>query len=299
MGSGRPSGIGGRVGGRGGLLGEGGCPLVLAGSAAASAARSSQVDPVGAGDGGRVGHPLPQPERAAQVAERLRWGEDGRRLLGRAYRGGQGAGQVVASQAMVGELGRGAFRLGGKQAGVGGMEPHLLAWQQVAIDRLLQQRVAERIGPGGAVGHQDAGADRLPQALLQLGLGPPGDLGEQPVGHPAAGHRRDPQHLLGRLGQRLDPGEQHIGQRRRQHDLGIAGAGGQQLLGKERVALRPRDRCAPPGPPAAAPPVIASRCSASSARLKGASSSRSTPGSRTSSASSGRSGCRRCSSSDR
>ena len=82
--------------------------------------------------------------------------------------------------------------------------------------------------------------------------------------HPAAGHRRHPQHLLGRLRQPLDPGQQHIGQGGRQLDLGIAGAGGQQLLGVERVALRPGVECAPPGPPAAAP-LIASRCSASSA----------------------------------
>ena len=76
--------------------------------------------------------------------------------------------------------------------------------------------MAKRIGASGAVGHKDAGADRLTQALLQVGLGPPGDLGEQPVGHPPAGHRRYPQHLLGRLGERLDPGEQHVSQRRRQ-----------------------------------------------------------------------------------
>ena len=45
--------------------------------------------------------------------------------------------------------------------------------------------------------------------------------------------------------------------------------------------------------------LIASRCSASSVWLNGASSMRSNAGSRTSSDNSGRSGCRRCSSSDR
>jgi hypothetical protein len=59
------------------------------------------------------------------------------------------------------------------------------------------------------------------------------------VGHPAAGHRRDPKHLLGRLRQDLHPGRQHLEQRRRQGNLGAAGVAGQQLLGVERVTLRP------------------------------------------------------------
>jgi hypothetical protein len=144
----------------------------------------------------------------------------------------------MAGQAVVGQLGRGAAGLGGQQAGAGGVQPHLLARQQVAVDRLLQQRVAERVAPGGGVGRQHPGADRLLQALLQLGLGLAGDAGQQPVGHPAAHDRRHPQHPLGRLRQPLDPGQQHLGQGRRQLDPGVGGPGGQQLLGVERVALR-------------------------------------------------------------
>ena len=144
----------------------------------------------------------------------------------------------MAGQTVVGQLGRGAVGIGGQQPGVGGVQPHLLARQQVAVDRLLQQRMAKRVAPGGGVGRQHPGADRLVQALLQLGLGLAGNRGEQPVGHPAAGHRRHPQHLLGRLRQPLDPGQQHLDEGRRQLDPGVAGPGGQQLLGVERVALR-------------------------------------------------------------
>ena len=59
------------------------------------------------------------------------------------------------------------------------------------------------------------------------------------MGHPAASHRRRPQDLLGRLGQPLDPGQQHIGECRWQVDLSVAGTGGQQLLSIERL---PSDR---------------------------------------------------------
>jgi hypothetical protein len=81
--------------------------------------------------------------------------------------------------------------------------------------------------------------DRRTQRLLQVGLGPPEDLGEQPVRHPPASHRRGPEQLLSRPSECLDPGEQHVSQGRRQHHQGIAGTGGRQLLGVERVALRP------------------------------------------------------------
>ena len=118
------------------------------------------------------------------------------------------------------------------------MQPRLLTGEQLAVGRFLQQRMPKRIGSTGAVGHQHAGADRLAQAPLKVGLGPSGGLGEQLVRHPPACHCRHPQYLLGRLRQPLDPGQHHISQGGRQGDLGIAGPGGQQLLGVERVALR-------------------------------------------------------------
>jgi len=134
-------------------------------------------------------------------------GEDCRCLLGRPHRRGQGADQVMAGQTVVHQLGRDALSLAGKQAGVGGVQPYLLARQQVAVDRLLQQRMAKRIGATGPVRYKDAGTDRLAQTLLKFRLGPPGHLGEQAVDYPAAGYRPDPQHLLGWLGEGFDPSQ--------------------------------------------------------------------------------------------
>jgi hypothetical protein len=226
------------AGGPGGVPGQARGPLLLPGGAGRRGRPQRQLDPVDAGDRGRLGHPLPQRQCPLQVAEGLGRGQDRLGLGGRPHRRGQRADQVMTGQTVVGQLGRGAAGLGGQQAGVGGVQPHPLAREQVAVDRLLEQRMAERVAPGGGVAGQHPGADRLVQALLQVGLGPPGHAGEQPVGHPAAGHRRHPQHLLGRLGQPLDPGQQHLGQGRRQLDMRVAGPGGQQLLGVERVALR-------------------------------------------------------------
>jgi hypothetical protein len=198
MGSGCLGPIGRGVGNSGGILGKGDGPLGITGGMGCGRRAQRQLHPVDGGDAGRVGHALPQLERADEVAQRFGGGEDRRRLLGRPHRRSQGADQVVALQTVVGKLGRSAIG-GGEHPGVGGMQPYLLAGQQVGVDRLLQQRMAEHVGPGGLVGHQYAGRDRFTQSRLQVGLGPFSDLGEQRVGYPAAGHRRDPKHLLGRL----------------------------------------------------------------------------------------------------
>ena len=103
------------------------------------------------------------------MAQRLGRGQDRLGLLGRPHRRGQRANQVMAGQAVVGQLGRGAVGAGGQQAGVGGVQAHLLTRQQVAVDRLLEQRVPEGVAPGGGVGGQHPGPDRLVQAVLQVG----------------------------------------------------------------------------------------------------------------------------------
>ena len=54
---------------------------------------------------------------------------------------------------------------------------------------------------------------------------------------PPAGHRRHPQQLLAVRRQLTHPGQQHLPQRQRQ--FAGAGPGLKQLLGKERVSLRP------------------------------------------------------------
>jgi hypothetical protein len=55
------------------------------------------------------------------------------------------------------------------------------------------------------------------------------------VADPPAGHRRDPQHLLGRVRQPLDAAPEQVVQGGRQP---LRSAGGEQLFGEERVAVR-------------------------------------------------------------
>ena len=62
----------------------------------------------------------------------------------------------------------------------------------------------------------------------------PGRPLEQPVAHARAGDGREAQHGLGGRAQRLDAQHERVGEVGRQ---ALAGGGGRQLLGEERVAL--------------------------------------------------------------
>jgi len=118
--------------------------------------------------------------------------------------------------------------------GVGGVQGAALHRQQVVVDGLLDQGVAEDVGVGLVDGQHVAG-HRLAQQPHQL-IGLLLDHGgQQLVVDAAAGHRRHLQHPLGRLRERLHPGQDHVPQGRRQP--GAVQVGGQQLLGEERVAL--------------------------------------------------------------
>ncbi len=73
-------------------------------------------------------------------------------------RRGERAGDVVAGEAVLGELGGGSGHLGkpplvAEQGGEAGMQPGPLAGQQVGIDGLAEQRVPERVS-AAAIGHQ-------------------------------------------------------------------------------------------------------------------------------------------------
>jgi hypothetical protein len=123
-----------------------------------------------------------------------------------------------------------------QRPGVGGVQGAALHRQQVVVDRLLHQGMAEGVGVAGLVGRQHVTADRLAQQPHQL-LGVLADHGRQQlVVDPGAGHRRHLQHPLGRFGERGHPGQHQVAQDQRQP--GPLQVGGQQLLGEERVALR-------------------------------------------------------------
>jgi hypothetical protein len=98
--------------------------------------------------------------------------------------------------------------------------------------------MAKHVGASGLVDQQHMMAHRLPQHSHQP-LGVLADhRGQQLVVHSGAGHRRRLQHPLGGLRQPLHPGQHQVAQGRRQP--GALPVGGQQLLGKNRVALRAR-----------------------------------------------------------
>jgi hypothetical protein len=92
-------------------------------------------------------------------------------------------------QAVIGELSCSATS-GGQDPTVRRMQAHLLAGQQITVDRLLQQRMTKHVAFAAAIGDKDTGPDRFTQAVLKVGLRPARDLGEQPVEHPPTGHRR-------------------------------------------------------------------------------------------------------------
>jgi hypothetical protein len=185
---------------------------------------------------------VPQLQRLLQVAQRL----DRRVHLGGGGGpdgGGQRAGQVVALQRVVGQLGRRPRDVAvalGEEPRVRGVQPHPLAGQQVAVHGLLQQRVPERVALA-VLGDQHVVGDRLAERLLHLGVAQPAGRLQQRVGDPPAGDRGHPGDPLRGGGQPLQPGEQHVGETVRQRERVAAQAGGQQLLGEVRVALRPAE----------------------------------------------------------
>ena len=103
-----------------------------------------------------------------------------------------------------------------ERLGVGGVQLHALAGQQVVVDGVAGERVPERVAAAAAVDQQQRGVHRLAQRLVQLARRHLGDRGEQPLGHPAARRRRPCAAAAARAGQPLRAGEQHVAQRRRQ-----------------------------------------------------------------------------------
>jgi len=198
--------------------------------------------------GGRLGRLVPQGEGALVVPEGLGQGRGRLRGLPGLDAGQQRLAQVVGGVPVVGEpalLDRGgAAGAGGAAAlgdaplqgpGVGGVQGAALHRQQVVVDGLLDERVAEHVGAGGLVDAEHVAGHGLAQQPHQL-LGVLADHRRQElVVDPGAGHGRDLQDPLGRLGQGLDPGQHQVPQGQRQP--GAVQVGGQQLLGEERVAL--------------------------------------------------------------
>ena len=212
----------------------------------ASRGGRGQAEPAAAhpGDHGRVVHPVPQRQRLVVVAVRLGRGAEPACLVPRADRRGERPRHVVAGQAVVRQLGGGPrhVRQQGREPAV---EPGPLARQQVVVDRLAQQRVAEGVAVGG-VRHQQLVGHRVPDRVVVGGPGQPRGGPDEGVIGPPAGHRGRPQHLLGGIRHPFHPGQQQRRQARGEGRL----AGGrppespgrgrqrrQQLLGVVGVPL--------------------------------------------------------------
>ena len=113
----------------------------------------------------------------------------------------------------------------------------VLAREQVVVDDLAQERVAELVAPAG-VGHDHVRLGGLAHDGAQLGAAQPAGVGEHVVRQDARG-REQPQHLLGGLAQALDPHHQRVAQRGRQPAAAVEPRR-EQLLGEQRVALAAR-----------------------------------------------------------
>lgn len=124
-------------------------------------------------------------------------------------------------------------------SGQGDVQLAALARQQVVVQRLTQQRMAEA-EPLAVAGDQHLLADGLPQRRLQAVALQPADRGQRRlVG--GAGHRDRARHPLSVLAQTLDPHQEGIAQALGSGSPAVQ-PGGQQLLGVQRVALAAREQ---------------------------------------------------------
>ncbi len=200
-----------------------------------------QVDLVDARGPLLLGHLLPELERTLQQRRRLAdrvdalgrvGGADGRR-----QRRGVVAGVVPVMGDLRGEMGVGRLLRGDpllQRARDGAVQLGPLARQQIVEQHLAQQRVAEAVAVV-LVGDDDRAGDRLAQRVAQGARVERARLTDSSSWSIAAGDQQ-PQQLL-RVGREpLDPQHQRVAQRRRQRAAAVE-AGGEDLLGEERVAL--------------------------------------------------------------
>ena len=249
-----------------------------------------------------VGHAVPQLERALEQRARLavRVHALGRR--GGAHGRGERRRLVAGGGVVVGD-GGGQHRAGATRRSAP-PAPRASArcsaarspGQQVVLDDLAQQRVAEPVAVVVA-GEQDVALDRLAQPVAQRAPVEPADLGQQRIVGPL-GDRDEPQQLL----RRARTAARRAASARR----AACPAPRRGRRGRRRAAPRSTAGCRPSAStaaPAARPPAARRGCPragrSSSACVSGSSAIRRARGLRSSSASSGRSGWRRCISSGR
>jgi hypothetical protein len=192
-----------------------------------------------------VGDASPKCEGALVVLRGLGEGADALGLGARAHGGGQRTWLVAGTQPVVGDLGRdrrsvAAGEVGPRlqRGGEGGVHTRPLAGEELAVGGLAEERVAEAV----AVAHRDEHvlAHGVAQRVRQVGLGQAGGGREQFVVHVAPAGSGNAYDALRARVERVDAGQQHVAQRRRQ-PLGALPDRSDKLLGEERVALGARE----------------------------------------------------------
>ena len=186
-----------------------------------------------------VGNARPELERAIQQPCRLAIGVHPLHGASRGERRGEGPGLVAGGVVVVGDPGRGPGPVAPRGGPLermrrGQVKLRALAGQQIVVEHLAQEGVAEGVAPG-VVDDDDLGGDRLAYRYRELGGGDPGAVGEQLVARPA-GNREQAQQLLAVGRQALDPEQERLPQARRQRGAGVD-AGREELFGEQRVAL--------------------------------------------------------------
>ena len=127
---------------------------------------------------GGPGHLRPEPERALELAVRLREGEDGGGRPSGFDRGQQCPGEVTGGVPVVCQLDRGGHHLVAGERGVlledprdRAVQPGQIGRLLVGVDRLPDERMPEGVGLAPRVGDEEATGDRLSEGTEHGPLG--------------------------------------------------------------------------------------------------------------------------------
>jgi hypothetical protein len=188
---------------------------------------------------------VPQLKRLEVVERGLLGAPDAPGVVARAQAGREGGRVVLGEAGVAGELGGSPARAALLQGlGVRRVEAGALAGQEVVVDRLGEQRVAELVEVVAAR-HQDVPLDGVAHRPVELGRGQLDDVAQGGVGDPAPGDGRGAHHRDRGVVEPLEADQEHVGQVL--GDPAVASrARTDQLLDEERVALGPGDDVADP-----------------------------------------------------